>query len=456
MQVFFSSLGCSKNLVDSEVMLGKLAEVNITITDDPKIADILIVNTCSFIADAREESVEVILELLDYKKDMRYRCKVFVVAGCLSQRYFKELEYELPEVDLFVGTGEYYRIATLIDSVLKESSIADDSSSNPKSVVSVPTYIHSEKDLRVNTSPFYMSWLKISEGCNRNCSYCAIPIIRGKMRSRTVNSLAIETRKLVDSGVKEINLISQDLSLYGKDLSNKKVDNLELLLDQLEKISGLDWIRLLYFYPDELTDSFISKISESRKICNYLDMPVQHFSNKILANMNRNITGDIILNKIKKLRGKIPDITLRSSLIVGFPGESDEDFKRLLEGIDNAQFDHLGIFKYSDEEGTKSFNMANKVSQDKIEERFFTAYELQKEIVTKRNIKRIGKVIPVIVEGVHEETDLLIRGRSIYQAPEIDGKVIINDTGDRILNLGDIVNVEISEIIEYDFIGRVV
>jgi ribosomal protein S12 methylthiotransferase len=443
--VLFTSLGCSKNLVDSQVMLGHLGLDGFEIVSKPEEAEVIIVNTCSFIEASKVESIEIILDLAEYKKPDVGVCKALVVSGCLPQRYSEKLEVEMPEVDLFIGTGEYNKIVNLLKA-FEEGAL------KAKSFVEIPKFIHTEFDPRINTSPFYTAWLKISEGCNRNCTFCIIPTIRGKLRSRSVESLVTEAKNLAENGVKELNLISQDLSDYGSDL---ETDNLLELLEGLESVEGIDWIRLFYFYPDDLTDEVMDKIATSKKICSYLDMPVQHFSDNVLKKMNRKITGGEILTKIKKLREKIPGIVLRTSIIVGFPGETEEDFQTLVNGVKEAEFDHLGIFRYSDEDGTPAFKINPKVDPKVIEERFDILHEVQKEVVKDKNSKVLGKTLSVLVEGHHDETELLIQGRYTGQAPEIDGKVIINDTKDIPLKVGDIVNVNINEVLDYDLVGEI-
>jgi len=426
-------------------MLGHLGLDGFEIVSKPEEAEVIIINTCSFIEASKVESIEKILDLAEYKKTDVGICKALVVSGCLPQRYSVKLEEEMPEVDLFIGTGEYYKIVNLLKA-FEEGKL------ETKSFVEIPKFIHTEFDPRINTSPFYTAWLKISEGCNRNCTFCIIPTIRGRLRSRSVESLVTETQNLAAKGVREINLISQDLSDYGSDL---ETDNLLELLDGLETVEGIDWIRLFYFYPDDLTDVVMDKIASSKKICSYLDMPVQHFSDNILRKMNRKITGGEILSKIKKLREKIPGIILRTSIIVGFPTETEEDFQTLLNGVKEAEFDHLGIFRYSDEEGTPAFNINPKVTPEIIEKRFDLLHEAQKEIVEGKNSTMIGKTLSVLIEGQHDETELLIQGRHPGQAPEVDGKVIINDTKDIPLKIGDIVNVSISETLDYDLVGEI-
>ncbi len=445
--VYFTSLGCSKNLVDSQVMLGHMGLAGFTISQDPANAEVIIVNTCSFIEASKTESVETILELADFKNEEAGKCKALVVSGCLAQRYSGALEKDLPEVDLIIGTGEYNKIVPLLKAM-------EDGKLEAKSHVEIPKFIHTEYDPRTNTSPFYTAWLKISEGCNRNCTFCIIPTLRGRLRSRTVDSLIKEAQNLVKTGVRELNLISQDLSDYGVDL--KDSDNLYDLLTGLEEVEGVDWIRLFYFYPDELTDEVIDLMAKSKKICSYLDMPVQHFSNNVLKRMNRKITGEKILERIERLRLKNPGIVLRTSIIVGFPGETEEDFQELLQGIEKAQINHLGIFRYSDEEGTPAYRLKDKVPQEVIDERFDRLYEVQKDISEELNEAFVGQTIPVLIEGKHEETDLLLKGRHVGQAPDIDGCVIINEVNGIGLAEGDIVDVLINEVHEYDLVGEVV
>lgn len=446
-KVYFSSLGCSKNLVDSEVMLGHLGLAGFKVTPSAQEAEVIVVNTCSFIEAAKKESIDTILEMSDYKNPEQGRCQALVVAGCMAQRYADDLQAELPEVDLIIGTGEYHRISKLLRAL-------EDGSLEVKSHVEIPKFIHTEFDPRINTTPFYTAWLKISEGCNRNCTFCIIPTLRGRLRSRSVASLVEEAGKLASQGVRELNLISQDLSDYGVDLDQD--NNLYQLLNGLESVEGVDWIRLFYFYPDELTDEVIAKMATSQKICRYLDMPVQHFSNHVLKRMNRKITGEKIHERIEKLRSEIPGIVLRTSIIVGFPGESDEDFETLLEGVKRARFNHLGIFRYSDEEGTPAYRLKDKVDQEVIEERFDRLHEAQREIAHQLNQKFLGQTIDVLVEGLHEETELLWQGRHFGQAPDIDGKVIINDIAEFDVRPGDLVKVRVEDVFEYDLVGPVV
>ena len=441
--VYFASLGCSKNLVDSQVMLGLLNKKGLQVEVVPDKADVIVVNTCSFIGAAKQESLDVITDLARYKKK---RCKAFIVSGCLAQRYNKILEKEFPEIDLIIGTGEYHRIAQLLKAY-------DEGRLKVKSHVEIPRFIHTEFDPRINTSPFYSSWLKVSEGCNRNCTFCIIPTLRGKLRSRSVDSLLAEAKNLVHAGVREINIISQDLSSYGSDLND---NHLLKLLQELDRLQGLDWIRLFYFYPDELSDEIIHFIKNSSRICHYLDSPVQHFSDPILKKMNRNITGKEIIRRMKKLRKKIPKIALRSSVIVGFPGETEDDFQLLMEGIQDVRFNYLGIFRYSDEEGTPAFRLKNKVPDEIIDKRFDKLYSVQKNIAFHLNSQFVGKTLNTIIEGYHRETNRLIVGRHWGQAPDVDGQVIINDTSGQKTTIGDMVKVNITESLDFDLVGKIV
>ncbi len=449
--LYFTSLGCSKNLVDSQVMLGHLGLDGFSIAQEPNEAEVIIVNTCSFVEAAKAESIETVLDLADFKDPEIGNCKALVMSGCMAQRYYGELEAEMPEVDMFIGTGEYHKIVPLLKA-FEEGKL------EKRSFVEIPKYIHTEFDPRLNTSPGYMAWLKISEGCNRNCTFCIIPTLRGKLRSRSIDSLVTESKALVESGVKELNLISQDFSDYGSDFEGfAREDNknpvIYNMLKSLEDESGADWIRVFYFYPDDLTEDVMDLMASSEKICKYLDMPIQHFSSKVLRRMNRKATNELIHEKIEKLRSKIPGIVLRTSVIVGFPGETEEDFELLIEGVRKARFNHLGVFKYSDEEGTPAVRLKDKVPQEVIEERFEKLYEVQKEIARELNQEYLGKKIEVLVEGVHEETELLLQGRHRGQAPDIDGKVIINDG---LAKAGEIVTVEITDVLDYDLVGRVI
>ncbi len=435
------SLGCPKNLVDAEVMLGCLAKDQYEITTDEHEADIIIVNTCSFIGDAKKESIDTILDLADRKHDGR--CKLLVVTGCLPQRYQEELVAELPEVDIFVGTADYPRIAEII---AEKRGVAEQ-----LRYISDPNYIFDESLPRLKSSPAYTAYLKIAEGCSNCCSYCVIPSLRGALRSRPLDNLLMEARTLVSNGTKEINLIAQDITAWGRDLPGSPT--LEDLIRELAKIAGLRWIRLLYAYPDGITDGLIEIIKTEPKVCKYLDIPIQHISDPVLKRMNRRSTEPQIRELIAKIRSEIPEIALRTSLIVGFPGETEEDFRTLLAYVEETQFDRLGVFCYSREEGTPAAEMDDQVSERVKRDRYKKLMKVQARLSFKRNRRLIDTEEEVIVEGYSDETDLLLKGRSSRQAPDIDGQVYITAGT---ANVGDIVRLRISDSSDYDLIGEIV
>lgn len=440
-KVSMVSLGCPKNLVDAEVMLGFLDREGYEVTTDEKDADIIIVNTCSFIKEAKQESIDAILDLADRKHDGR--CSLLIVTGCLPQRYQEELCGELPEVDIFIGTGDYPRIAEIIsekrDTTEQLRYIGD------------PEFLYDESWPRLKSSPLYTAYLKIAEGCSNCCSYCVIPSLRGSYRSRPLDGLLEEARRLVDNGARELNIIAQDITRYGKDLGDGA--SLETLLRSLAEIEGLRWIRLLYAYPDGITDDLIRLIKEERKICKYLDIPLQHISDPVLAKMNRRSTSRQIREMIATLREEIPEIALRTSLIVGFPGETEDDFKELLHFVDETQFDRLGVFCYSREEGTPAAEMPDQVSERIKRERYKKIMKTQARLSFKRNRRLNGHIEEVLVEGYSEETELLLKGRSSRQAPDIDGQVYITSGT---ANVGDIVPLRITDSSDYDLIGEII
>ncbi len=435
------SLGCPKNLVDAEVMLGCLAKDQYEITTDEHAADIIIVNTCSFIGDAKKESIDTILDLADRKHDGR--CRLLVVTGCLPQRYQEELAAELPEVDIFVGTADYPRIAEIIAA---KRGVAEQ-----LRYISDPNYIFDESLPRLKSSPAYTAYLKIAEGCSNCCSYCVIPSLRGALRSRPLDNLLMEARTLVSNGTKEINLIAQDITAWGRDLPG--TPTLEELIRELAKIAGLRWIRLLYAYPDGITDGLIEIIKTEPKVCKYLDIPIQHISDPVLKRMNRRSTEPQIRELIAKMRSEIPEIALRTSLIVGFPGETDDDFRTLLTYVEETQFDRLGVFCYSREEGTPAAEMDDQVSERVKRDRYKKLMKVQARLSFKRNRRLIDTEEEVIVEGYSDETDLLLKGRSSRQAPDIDGQVYITAGT---ANVGDIVRLRITDSSDYDLIGEIV
>jgi ribosomal protein S12 methylthiotransferase len=440
-KVSMVSLGCPKNLVDAEVMLGVLSKNEYEITMDEKDADVIIVNTCSFIKEAKQESIDAILDLAERKHDGR--CHTLIVSGCLPQRYQEELATELPEVDIFIGTGDYPRIA----EILAEKGGIE----GQLRYVGDPDYIYDESLPRLNSSPAWYSYLKIGEGCSNCCSYCIIPQLRGAYRSRPLDALVAEAERLVARGVKEINVISQDITRYGNDLENGST--LETLVRRLVAIDGLRWVRLLYAYPDGITDSLIELIRDEPKVCKYLDIPIQHISDPVLKAMKRRSSEQQIRDLIAKLRSRIPGIALRTSLIVGFPGETFEDFSKLMQFIEQTHFDRLGVFCYSREEGTPAAELAEQVSERVKRERYRKLMRAQARLSFRHNRGLIGQTEEVIVEGYSEETELLLKGRSSRQAPDIDGQVYITaGTAD----VGDIVTLRITDSSDYDLIGEIV
>ena len=433
------SLGCPKNLVDAEVMLGHLPAERFAIITDESQADIIVVNTCAFIRDAQEESVETILEVADQKKNGR--CKLLVVSGCMPQRYQEELEKELPEVDFFMGTADAPRIVELLDRHLE---------GGPRHEIGLPDYLYDHTTPRVTSSPHYSAYVKIAEGCGNHCSYCVIPSIRGTLRSRTIESVVAETRRLVDSGVKEINLIAQDVTAFGAERDSGP--ELPVLLRELVKVEGLVWLRLLYAYPDGITDELLDLIAAEEKICNYLDLPIQHIDDQILAAMNRRVDASDIRSLLKRIRTRIPDMTLRTSLIVGFPGESDAQFRKLLAFVEEGHFERLGAFRYSREEGTPAAQLDKQVPERTKQARVKRLMKAQARVSFRKNLALKGRIEPTLVEGYSEETELLLRGRSVRQAPDVDGQVYIT-AGQA--DVGDIVNLKIIDSSEYDLIGEI-
>ena len=433
------SLGCPKNLVDAEVMLGHLPAERFAIITDESQADIIVVNTCAFIRDAQEESVETILEVADQKKNGR--CKLLIVSGCMPQRYQEELEKELPEVDFFMGTADAPRIVELLDRHLE---------GGPRHEIGLPDYLYDHPTPRVTSSPHYSAYVKIAEGCANHCSYCVIPSIRGTLRSRTIESVVAETRRLVDSGVKEINLIAQDVTAFGAERDSGP--ELPALLRELVKVEGLAWLRLLYAYPDGITDELLDLIAAEEKICNYLDLPIQHIDDQILAAMNRRVDASDIRSLLERIRTRIPDMTLRTSLIVGFPGETDAQFRKLLAFVEEGHFERLGAFRYSREEGTPAAQLDKQVPERTKQARVKRLMKAQARVSFRKNLALKGRIEPTLVEGYSEETELLLRGRSVRQAPDVDGQVYIT-AGQA--DVGDIVNLKITDSSEYDLIGEI-
>lgn len=409
---------------------------------NPCEAEIIIINTCAFIKDAKEESIETIIEMANYKQIGN--CKLLVVTGCLSQRYYKELEHSLPEVDLFIGIGEYNNIAQIIEKKLNQSENAK------KSFVKKEPSLYDPESLRILSTPHYTCYIKISEGCSRRCSFCVIPKIRGRYRSRRIDSIIKEIEKLSNQGVKEFNLVAQDLTYYGKDLKDKT--SLEVLLKEICKIDKVKWIRLLYCYPDRFTNSLLELIGREEKICKYIDIPIQHINDKILAKMRRGTKGEDIRKLIKRIREIIPDVALRTSLIVGFPGESQEAFEELKLFVEETRFNHLGVFTYSDEEDTYACKLLPKIPKKIKEKRKREIMRIQKSISKEILKGYVGKVVDVLIEGKSDETEMLLKGRLSIQAPDIDGIVYINKG---IANAGIITPVLITKALYYDLVAEI-
>ncbi len=433
------SLGCPKNLVDAEVMLGHLPAERFEIITNENEADIIVVNTCAFIRDAQEESVETILDVADYKKNGR--CKLLIVSGCMPQRYQDELEKELPEVDFFMGTADAPRIVELLDKHL-EGDLHHE--------IGLPDYLYDHDTPRVTSSPFYSAYVKIAEGCANHCSYCVIPSIRGTLRSRSIDSVVAEVKRLTANGVKEINLIAQDVTAFGAEQENGP--KLPELLRELVKIEDLTWLRLLYAYPDGISDELLDLIAAEEKICNYLDLPIQHIDDEILAAMNRRVDEAGIRSLLERIRTRIPDITLRTSLIVGFPGETDAQFRKLLAFVEEGHFERLGVFRYSREEGTPAAQLDNQVPERTKQARLKRLMKAQSRVSFTKNLALKGRIEPTLIEGYSEETELLLRGRSVRQAPDVDGQVYIT-AGQA--DVGEIVDLKITDSSEYDLIGEI-
>lgn len=438
MRIMFVSLGCDKNLVDTENMLGILKDKGFEFTDDEMQADVIAVNTCCFIHDAKQESINTILEMAEHKKDAV--CKALIVTGCLAHRYKDEITKEIPEVDALIGTSSYDKIAEVVLSVLegKGYSCVEDTDRLP--IV---------KNHRIMTTGGYYEYLKIAEGCDKHCTYCIIPAVRGNFRSFEMEYLLEQARYLADNGTKELILVAQETTVYGTDIYGKKA--LPELLRKLCRIDGLEWIRILYCYPEEITDELIQVIKEEPKICKYLDMPIQHSSDNILKRMGRRTTRQELVDVITKLRNNIPDIALRTTLITGFPGETEEDIDDLLDFVDTMEFDRLGVFTYSPEEGTPAASMTDQVPENIKEERRNRIMELQQEVSLDKSADMVGRVIPVMVEGKITDDDAYV-GRSYKDAPNVDGYVFINTNAQ--LMSGQIVNVSITGSMEYDLIGE--
>lgn len=455
--VLFVSLGCDKNLVDSEKMLGLLNEAGYRVAQEESEADAIVVNTCCFIHDAKEESVETILEMAEWKK--KGRLKALIVTGCMAQRYQDEIQREIPEVDAVIGTTGYTEIVPILDEILAEAEASQKEAAveepKEKSFVnccpSIDLLPASLADKRVVTTGGYTAYLKIAEGCNKRCTYCIIPYIRGHYRSFPMEDLLEEARKLAEGGVKELILIAQETTVYGMDCYGRKA--LPELLTKLCEIEGIEWIRILYCYPEEITDELIAVMKKEKKICHYLDIPIQHSEDTILKRMGRRTNRAELVSLVEKLRKEIPDIVLRTTLITGFPGETEEEFKNMVDFVDSMEFDRLGVFPYSAEEGTKAAEMDGQITEEVKESRRDEIMALQQEISADKAASRIDDEMSVLIEGYLYEDDIYI-GRTYMDAPKVDGNVFVR--AEEELISGDIVPVRITGANEYDLMGDVI
>lgn len=429
------SLGCDKNRVDSEIMLGKI-ESNYVLTNDPKEAEVIIVNTCGFIETAKQESINTILDMAKYKH--KYKCKLLIATGCLTQRYGEELLELMPEVDIMMGVNDYGKIDELIEDFIKD----------PRKILSVSyTDKNINEGIRIVTTEKSTAYLRIAEGCDNFCTYCIIPKIRGKFRSRLEENIIKEAKMLAEKGTKELILVAQDLTYYGMDLHNKQT--LHLLIREISKIEGIEWIRLLYCYPEEIYDELIEEIRENDKVCKYLDLPIQHISNNVLKRMGRRTTKEEIVSKIEKLRDRVDNIVLRTSLIVGFPGETDSDFNEIKDFLKEIKLDKVGVFRYSREEDTPAAMMDNQIDEEVKVEREKEAMLTQLEVSKEVNKAKIGREYKVLIENKNRD---YFMGRSYEMAPDIDGEVLIKGSD---LEKGKFYNIKITEALDYDLIGVV-
>ncbi len=436
--VGFVSLGCPKNLVDSEVMLGRLRARGYAITGDAKDADVIVVNTCAFIDRAKQESIDTILEMAREKETGR--AQRLVVTGCLAQRYDAELRREIPEIDATLGTGQ---VEDIVRAVEGETTHTDADQG-------LPQWVYDHTSPRLLSTPSYLAYVKISEGCDYTCSFCIIPTLRGRHRSRALDDVAAEVCCLAERGVKEVVLVAQDSTRYGLDLGLR--DGLALLLRRLGKIDGIRWIRVMYAYPATVTDGILDAIASEEKVVKYIDIPLQHSSESVLKRMKRPTGKGNLLGLVERMRARVPGVALRTSFIVGFPGETAADFAALLAFVGQGAFDNVGVFTYSDEEGTSAFGLEGRVPQRTKESRKRRLMSLQKRLAARRNRARVGETVEVLVEGPHPDSDLILKGRLAGQAPDVDGTVLITDGTAR---PGDFVPCEITEAHAYDFVARV-
>jgi ribosomal protein S12 methylthiotransferase len=474
-KVGFVSLGCPKNLVDSEVMMGLLTRAGAELSPSAEGADVIVVNTCSFIESAQQESVNTILEMVEHKHSGR--AKKVIVAGCLVERFRDEIRKRIPEVDAVVGTGELQNI--LAAAGIAQASVARHKDSpfvvlNSRAegeareaqgrfsreqwagaIAALPNYLYDDETPRVLATAKHTAYLKIAEGCDHPCSFCIIPQLRGKFRSRRFESVIAEAERLARSGVREVTLIGQDTTCYGEDLGLK--DGLALLLEKLAGIGEMRWVRSLYAYPNKITGKLIETIAKHEKICSYMDVPLQHASASVLKRMKRGGGADVFLRSIEKMRGAILDLTLRTSFIVGFPGETEKEFEELCDFVREAQFDWMGTFSYSDQEGAGAYDLEKKLSVAEIEQRRKHLMAIQRQISRKKKKALVGHEFELLLEGMSEETDLLMEGRTPMHAPEIDGKVFVNDFPAELNpEPGEFYRCEITEAYDYDLVARII
>jgi ribosomal protein S12 methylthiotransferase len=457
MKIGFISLGCPKNLVDAEVMLGMAEEAGHEITTDAEGADVLVVNTCAFIDRAKKESVDTILEMAELKKQAPGRR--LVVTGCLAERYRDELKKEIPEIDVVLGTGEVPQIVEALTGTTEGGASARPGvipltfhKSTPRFGIDLPTYIYDANTPRRLATPGHYAYVKIAEGCDYKCAFCIIPKMRGHYRSRSIESILAEAKSLAARGVKELLLISQDTSFYGVD--RKERGALPRLLRALNEVDGLEWIRLLYLYPTTIGADVIDAIAECDKVCKYIDLPLQHASDRVLKRMKRPGTRASYERLLSNIRERIPGVTLRTTFIVGFPGETEEDFQELLRFIETIEFDHVGVFTYSHEEGTSAYELADNVPAATKKRRQKALMARQKELVTRRQAARVGERLRLVVDGPSDEHELVLRGRIAGQAPEIDPQVYLTDCDPTEFPAGKFVDVEVVGAREYDLVAR--
>ncbi len=472
-KVGFVSLGCPKNLVDSEVMMGMLARAGAELTRRAEDADVIVVNTCSFIESAQQESINTILEMAGHKTGGK--AKKLVVAGCLVERFRDQIRKDIPEVDAVVGTGE-------LESILSATGIANAPAHSHSPLVTIqsraegdaraaqgrfsretwdgavadlPNYLYDDATPRILATPGHMAYIKIAEGCDHPCTFCIIPQLRGQFRSRRFESVIAEAERLAQSGVREVILIGQDTTCYGEDFELK--DGLALLLEKLAAIEDLRWVRFLYAYPNKITGKLLDTIAAHEKICSYMDVPLQHASATVLKRMKRGGGADVFLRSIAKMRRTIPDLTLRTSFIVGFPGETEKEFEELCDFVREAQFDWMGAFAYSDQDGAGAYSLDKKLSPREIERRRKHLMSIQRQISKKKKKALVGREFDLVLEGESEETELLLEGRTPMHAPEIDGKVFVNDfPEDMEPQPGQFYRCEITEAHDYDLVARII